>query len=172
MKIVFLTALIGVAALTFRLAEAQDTSILELPAGTQSSIPMEVVEPTISLDVADPSLSWAACSGGDEALETALAGCEFTLIRQDPETGAMVLFVRSPGSAMFAAHWHTHFESIVGVSGTMRVFYEDGQKLDIAPARYVFNPVGLAHSAQCISQAPCSFVVHTNSPFDLNLPGS
>lgn len=136
----------------------------------QEQVPFKIEGKQIAGRVNDPNLKWEPC-GGDAYKKggTFLKGCDAAVLRQDPKTGALEMFVRTPASFIWPTHWHTNSEHLLGVQGVTPIHFEDGTVQNIAPGEWQYIPNGLIHSAYCTDAGPCVFLLYTDRASDFNM---
>ena len=106
-----------------------------------------------------------ARSAGDDALQWGgcppifPAGCQIAVLHGDPAQPNADIFLRVPGGMELPNHTHTSAERIILVSGELRVRYEGQAPVTLREGDYAYGPAGLPHTAECLSQAPCTLFI-------------
>lgn len=144
---------------------------LAIPKGAQQNqVTFAVEGKQTSFKSDDPAIKWEPC-GGDAYKKggTFLKGCEAAVLRTDPKTGALEMFVRTPASFVWPTHWHSNSEHLIGIAGVTPILFEDGSVQNIAPGEWQYIPNGLIHSAYCTDAGPCLFLLYTDKASDFNI---
>jgi quercetin dioxygenase-like cupin family protein len=97
--------------------------------------------------------------------ESGSPGAEAALLREDPQTGGLELFVRYPAGHVFAPHWHSANERIVLIEGTMSIQVGDVHK-DLQPGGYAFMPAKQVQTMACGTASRCGFYVYWDGKLD------
>lgn len=117
-------------------------------------------EPAIAMAADDASLAWGGCPAFMPA------GCAIAVLHGDPAQPNVDILFRVPGRSEIPPHTHTSAERMVLVAGEMRVTYDGQPAVQLTPGTYAYGPAGLAHSASCVSDAPCVLFIAFESPLD------
>ncbi|WP_394828756.1 cupin domain-containing protein [Pendulispora albinea] len=97
-----------------------------------------------------------------------LPGCEGWVTRGDPKTGAAETLFRFKAGTVFAKHWHTSPEHVVGISGTMIWNVEGTGPHDVGAGDYLYYPSRAIHWGQCAPAADCVFFVYDDQAYDIH----
>ncbi|MGE4070317.1 MAG: cupin domain-containing protein [Lysobacterales bacterium] len=73
------------------------------------------------------------------------SGVQTAKLGTDPDNGGPAYFARFPAGSTFEAHWHTHNEFVVVVSGGGAIVL-DGRRHALSAGSYVVIPGRVAHS--------------------------
>jgi quercetin dioxygenase-like cupin family protein len=117
-------------------------------------------EPAIARTAGDASLAWGGCP------EFLPAGCAIAVLHGDPSKPNVDILFKVPGKSEIAPHTHTSAERMVLVAGEMQVTYDGQPAVRLTPGTYAYGPAGRAHSASCVSDAPCVLFIAFESPLD------
>jgi hypothetical protein len=71
--------------------------------------------------------------------ESGTPNADGALLREDPQTGGLELFVHYPAGHVFAPHWHSTNERIILIEGTMSIQVGSVHK-ELQPGGYAFLP--------------------------------
>jgi len=83
----------------------------------------------------------------------------------EPGSGASVGYAKFPPGYQFPAHWHSHGEYTVLVSGKA-VFTIAGKEHQLLPGSYVVIPAKETHQVRCESGAECVLLTRRAGPTD------
>jgi|SRR5882672_5044775 len=89
-------------------------------------------------------------------------------LREDPQTGAIELFVHKPGGYTFAPHWHTANERILLLEGRMSVRHGVSAEEFLDPGGYAFLPAKEVQHLACVSKTRCTFYIHWDGKLDFH----
>jgi quercetin dioxygenase-like cupin family protein len=118
--------------------------------------------------LAQPSANAPVISNQKDAAftpESGTSGADAALLREDPQTGGLELFVRYPAGHVFAPHWHSANERIVLIEGTMSIQVGDIQK-ELQPGGYAFLPAKQVQTMSCGTASHCGFYVYWDGKLD------
>jgi quercetin dioxygenase-like cupin family protein len=79
------------------------------------------------------------------APEAGTPGADGALLREDPQTGGLELFVHYPAGHVFAPHWHSANERIILLEGAMSIQVGNVHK-ELQPGGYAFLPAKQAQT--------------------------
>jgi len=96
------------------------------------------------------------------------AGAMAAAIAVDPATGGSVAYARFPAGYVFRAHWHSHAEYTLLVSGKA-TFTLDGKSHQLVAGSYVAIPAKLPHSVTCAAGAECVLFTRRAGPTDYHM---
>jgi len=94
------------------------------------------------------------------------AGCGLAVLHGDPAKPNADVFLKVPGNAVLAEHWHTSAERMVLVAGELHVTYRGQPKTVLTPGMYAYGPAKLPHSASCVGSTPCVLFIAFESAVD------
>lgn len=87
----------------------------------------------------------------------------------DPAKGAATFLATFAPGCVVPWHWHTPDETILAVSGSLRVEMKGGDKpVFMRGGDYAMMPSHHIHQARCVSTAPCTMFLHSSGIFDLH----
>jgi quercetin dioxygenase-like cupin family protein len=120
----------------------------------------EAQEQAATRSAQDPQLQWGPCPAFMPA------GCGLAVVHGDPAKPNADVFLRVPGGAVIAEHWHTSAERMVLVSGELAVRYQNQAEVVLKPGMYAYGPAKLPHAATCRGSAPCVLFIAFESAVD------
>jgi quercetin dioxygenase-like cupin family protein len=87
----------------------------------------------------------------------------------DPFKGESTILMRFAGGCAVPWHWHTPNETILMISGTLRVDMKGTAKAAYLHAGdYAMAPSHHIHRARCVGAAPCMIFLHSTGAFDIH----
>lgn len=139
--------------------EAPDNTSVGNAAAIGPASPSASEKPlAIAASAAD--LEWGPCPAGMPE------GCQIALLHGHPAKPNADIFLRVPGGAAIAPHWHSSAERIMLVSGRLEVKYQRSAPATLAPGTYAYGPARLPHRADCRSGEPCTLFIAFEGPID------
>ena len=117
-------------------------------------------EKALARNAHDAQIQWGPCPAFMPA------GCGLAVLHGDPAKANADVFLRLPGKATIAEHWHTSAERMVLVSGELSVSYQGQPTVVLKPGMYAYGPSKLPHSASCVGTAACVLFIAFESPVD------
>ena len=105
-------------------------------------------------------VSWSACPPGMPE------GCQLAVLHGNPAKPDADIFLRVPGGATIAPHWHSSSERIMLASGRLEVQYKGAAPATLETGDYAFGPARLPHRAVCRSAEPCTLFIAFDLPVD------
>ena len=94
-------------------------------------------------------------------------GAESVLLREDPRSGGVELFVRYPGGHVFAPHWHNANERIMLIEG--RLSLRQGSEVKyLEPGGFAFLPAKEVQVMSCVSETRCTFYLSWDAKPDFH----
>jgi quercetin dioxygenase-like cupin family protein len=103
------------------------------------------------------------------APESGTPGADGALLREDPQTGGLELFVHYPAGHVFAPHWHSANERIILIEGAMSIQVGDLRK-ELQPGGYAFLPAKQVQTMSCGAASRCGFYVYWDGKLDNHKP--
>jgi len=94
-------------------------------------------------------------------------GTQNAVIGVDPVTKGATAYVKTPAGAGLPAHWHSHAEYTVLVSGKGTLLL-DGKPHEVSPGGYFVIPAKVVHQFTCSKEGDCLLVVRRAGPVDYN----
>ena len=163
--------LVAIAALAISACEqrgaapAENASATEGPAAAADGAAAGPIEPAASdkplaIAAAAADLQWGACPPGMPD------GCQIAVLHGNPAKPDADVFLKVPGGAEIAPHWHTSSERIMLVSGKLDVQYKGSPPATLEPGSYAFGPSRLPHKASCTSSEACTLFIAFDLPVD------
>lgn len=147
-----LGASVAIALCAGGIAAAQETATASAAAPAPG--------PAIARAFDDPALGWGPCP------EFMPEGCGITVLHGDPAAPNADLFIRVPGGAEIARHWHNSAERMVLVSGELQVTYDGQPPVTLRPGMYAYGPARIPHVATCAPGDACVLFIAFESPVD------
>jgi quercetin dioxygenase-like cupin family protein len=96
------------------------------------------------------------------------AGAQMALIGADPTTTGTTVYLKTPGGYKMPAHWHTHNQHLVVISGK-GTFTINGKPSPMVAGTYFSIPSKTPHEFVCDAGGPdCVMVQQSLGPADLN----
>jgi mannose-6-phosphate isomerase-like protein (cupin superfamily) len=132
------------------MALASSAGLAQAPAG----------DPPLAFTAGEKSLKWGPCP------DFLPKGCRIAVLHGDPSKNNVDVFFQVPGKAKIASHWHTSAERMVLVTGRMSVAYEGHKPVTLDVGSYAYGPAKAPHSAECLSEGPCTLFIAFESPLD------
>src|SRR5687768_10433285 len=86
----------------------------------------------VAIAAAAADLQWGACPPGMPD------GCQIALLHGDPAKPDADIFLKVPGGAEIAPHWHSSSERIMLVSGQLDVHYKGSAPASLSAGSYAF----------------------------------
>ncbi len=86
----------------------------------------------------------------------------------DPASGAATHFVQLESGCEVPWHWHTPVESVMMVSGILRLQAKGGAAALMRHGDFAHMPSRHVHTAKCASSSPCVFFLHSDGAFDVH----
>lgn len=117
-------------------------------------------EKPLAIAVSSAELAWGPCPPGMPE------GCQIAVLHGHPAKPNADIFLRVPGGASIAPHWHSSAERIMLVSGSLEVKYQGSAPATLAPGTYAYGPARLPHRADCRSGEPCTLFIAFEGPID------
>lgn len=136
------------------------TAGLVLFVGTLLTAPAMGQEQAITRTPDDPAIEWVGCP------DFMPEGCRIGLLHGDPSEPDADIFYQVPGGAEIARHWHNSPERMVLVEGEMSVTYDGQEAVVLSPGTYGHGPARKPHSANCLSEGPCTLFIAFVEPLD------
>jgi quercetin dioxygenase-like cupin family protein len=99
------------------------------------------------------------------APEAGTPGADGALLREDPQTGGLELFVHYPAGHVFAPHWHSANERIILLEGAMSIQVGNVHK-ELQPGGYAFLPAKQVQTMSCGAASRCGFYVYWDGKLD------
>jgi quercetin dioxygenase-like cupin family protein len=93
------------------------------------------------------------------------AGVWLSPVAGDAKTGPSVAYAKFAAGFVFPAHWHSHAESIVFLSGKGHMVI-DGKDHDLIPGTYLVVPAKATHQLSCGSEGECVILSRRAGPTD------
>ncbi|MDF0599660.1 cupin domain-containing protein [Psychromarinibacter sp. C21-152] len=122
--------------------------------------PAPAQEMAVARTVDSDALDWGPCPGFMPE------GCGIAVLHGNPAEPNADIFYRVPGGAEIPRHWHTSPERMVLVEGEMSVTYDGQDPVTLAPGTYGYGPARKPHSADCLSDGPCTLFIAFVAPID------
>jgi quercetin dioxygenase-like cupin family protein len=97
--------------------------------------------------------------------ESSTPGADGALLREDPQSGGLELFVHYPAGHVFAPHWHSANERIILVEGMMSIQVGSMHK-ELQPGGYAFLPAKQVQTMSCGAASRCEFYVFWDGKLD------
>jgi quercetin dioxygenase-like cupin family protein len=91
-------------------------------------------------------------------------------VAAEPATGASVGYAKFPSGYLFPAHWHSHTEYTVVVSGKV-TFTIGGKAHALLAGSYVVIPAKEPHQVRCEPGAECLLLTRRAGPTDYHWVG-
>ena len=126
-------------------------------ANGQSKPP--VMEKVVSVD--SGSAQWRQCEG--------LPGCIFLPLRGDAKRESSEALFQLEAGVKFPKHWHTSPEHLFVVQGKLIMNLENGERHEVGPRGFLYNPGGMIHWGNCAHGQPCVYYVYDDKPYDIHL---
>jgi len=131
-----------------------------LAAGPALAQEADAEAPALNWTANDPELQWGPCPS------FLPPGCAIAVLHGDPAGDNLDVFLRVPGGARLARHWHSSAERMVLIAGELQVTY-DGQPTAVLTAgSYAYGPAKRPHEGFCASAEPCILFIAFESPLD------
>lgn len=86
-------------------------------------------------------------------------------IAGDPTSGGSIGYAKFPAGYAFPAHWHSHTEYTVLISGKAS-FTVDGKSHELVPGSYIVIPPKAEHHVTCGAGAECLLLTRRAGPTD------
>ncbi len=93
------------------------------------------------------------------------AGAMVSPIASEPASGASIAYAKFPADYRFPAHWHSHSEYSVLVSGKA-TFTIAGKDHELVAGSYVVIPAKAPHQVHCQPGAECVLLTRRAGPTD------
>ncbi len=103
----------------------------------------------------------------DATLPQAAKGSQTALIGVDPATKGPTAYSKTPAGTGLPAHWHSHAEYTVLVSGKGTLLL-DGKPHEAAAGSYFVIPAKMPHQFTCSAGADCLLLTRRGGPADYN----
>ena len=133
------------------------------PATTETET--ATTEQALAIAADDPSLAWGPCP------DLFPGECNIAVLHGDPAQSNADVFFRVGPHYQIAAHWHSSAERMILVSGELQVKYQGQAAATLSPGDYAYGPVGLPHSATCLSDTACTLFIAFEEPVDAHAFG-
>ncbi len=130
-----------------------------IAAGAAAATPPSTEEALVA-DVATAKFAEATMPQAPKGSQSALIGV-------DPATKGPTAYSRTPAGAGLPAHWHSHAEYTVLVSGKGTLLL-DGKTHQAAAGTYFVIPAKMVHQFICSSGADCLLLTRRGGPADYN----
>lgn len=101
-----------------------------------------------------------------------LPGVSFAPAYGEWEKGAHGKFVQISNSAKVPMHTHSNGYNAVMVSGRMANLYEGGERVELSPGDHFHMAETRPHAHVCLTDEPCFFYTHSDSAWDIQVPGA
>src|SRR6266545_5458954 len=98
-----------------------------------------------------------------------LPGVKSVLLWGDPQTGEHGMLRKFPAGFAPPLHTHPSVERLVVISGTVLVSYAGSTEKRLGPGSYSEIPANTEHSAKCVTEADCVFVLVSSGCFEIKL---
>jgi hypothetical protein len=131
----------------------------QLPADSGPAAP-DASDPPVALAATGADLQWGPCPPGMPE------GCEIAVLHGDPAKPNADIFLRVPGGAPIAPHWHSSAERMMLATGRLEVQYQGSAAVTLEPGTYAYGPARLPHRADCRSSEPCTLFIAFEGPVD------
>ena len=109
----------------------------------------------------------ATAKFAEATMPQAPKGSQSALIGVDPATKGPTAYSKTPAGAGLPAHWHSHAEYTVLVSGKGTLLL-DGKPHQAAPGTYFVIPARMVHQFTCSPGADCLLLTRRGGPADYN----
>jgi quercetin dioxygenase-like cupin family protein len=103
----------------------------------------------------------------DATIPQASKGSQSALIGVDPATKGPTNYSKTPAGTGLPAHWHSHAEYTVLVSGKGTLLL-DGKPHEAAAGSYFVIPAKMVHQFTCSQGADCLLLTRRGGPADYN----
>jgi len=97
--------------------------------------------------------------------ESGTPGADGALLREDPVTGGLELFVHYPAGHVSAPHWHSANERIILIEGALSIQVGDVRQ-ELQPGGYAFLPAKQVQTMSCGAASRCGFYVYWDGKLD------
>ena len=104
----------------------------------QGSAAPDASNPPVALAATAAGLQWGPCPPGMPQ------GCEIAVLHGDPAKPNADIFLRVPGGAPIAPHWHSSAERMMLVTGRLEVQYQGSASTTLEPGTYAYGPAAAA----------------------------
>ncbi len=131
---------------------------LLIAAGAASAPPS--TEEALVADVATAKFT-------DSTTPQAPKGSQTALIGVDPNTKGPTGYAKTPPGTGLPAHWHSHAEYTVLVSGTGTLLL-DGKPHQASAGSYFVIPAKMVHQFTCSKESDCLLLTRRAGPADYN----
>lgn len=98
-------------------------------------------------------------------------GAEYHLVREDPKSHGIQAVVRFPSGYSVPEHSHETDETIVVLSGKLKV-KSGGLEETLGPGSYAVFPAGTSHALAAQGWGKVLFLAATDGPYDLKATSS
>ena len=129
-------------------------------AAPQGPAAPDANNPPLALAATGADLQWGPCPPGMPE------GCEIAVLHGDPAKPNADIFLRVPGGAAIAPHWHSSAERMMLAAGSLAVKYQGSAETVLEPGTYAYGPARLPHRAECRSAEPCVLFIAFEGPVD------
>jgi len=90
-------------------------------------------------------------------------GSESVMLREDPQTHGMELWVRFPAGHVIAPHYHESNERVMVLEGRL-TFHQDSGDSSLEVGGYAFLPAKEVQRLSCTSKSRCTFYLAWDGP--------
>ncbi len=94
-------------------------------------------------------------------------GSQQALLGVDPNTKGATAYAKTPAGTGLPAHWHSHPEYTVLISGAAALKIA-GKTQQIGPGAYFVIPAKMPHQLTCNAGADCLLLTRRGGPTDYN----
>lgn len=94
-------------------------------------------------------------------------GSQQALVGVDPNTKGATAYAKTPAGTGLPAHWHSHSEYTVLISGTAALMVA-GKTRQIGPGSYFVIPAKTPHQLTCNTGGDCLLLTRRGGPTDYN----
>lgn len=94
-------------------------------------------------------------------------GSQNAVIGVDPNTKGPTAYSKTPAGAGLPAHWHSHAEYTVLISGKGTLLL-DGKPHEVSSGSYIVIPARMVHQFTCSKEGDCLLLTRRGGPVDYN----
>jgi quercetin dioxygenase-like cupin family protein len=94
-------------------------------------------------------------------------GSQVALIGVDPNTKGPTAYAKTPAGTGLPAHWHSHAEYTVLISGKGTLLL-DGKSNQVSAGSYQVIPAKMVHQFTCSKDSDCLLLIRRAGPADYN----
>lgn len=137
--------------------------IPDLVSAQEKTRPQTTEQPVLS-NVNDKTLQWRPC------VNTAIKGCEMSVIRGVLEKGPSEVFLRRQPGSSIPNVWHSAVERGLLLQGKLIGTDDQGKEFTVTPGSYWYYPAGAIHGGvRCSDEGPCLMYEMYDNTIDFNI---